>query len=110
MFSFLHPCAVLRIQACKDKPFSYFYRDVWDEYALKESKAYPLFTDGPHRFYGCLLVYLAFLHLVLEPLMKRRAKPFNYRPLLLVFNSFQFTVNFMGFWIISCFVTDFGYR
>ena len=110
MFSFLHPCTVLQISACQNKPFRYFYRDVWNEYALKESKAFPLFEDGPHKFYAWLLVYLACLHLVLEPLMKLKAKPFSYRPLLLVFNSFQFTINFIGFLIISCFVTDFGVR
>lgn len=88
MLSFLHPCRILRIPTCYDKPFRYFYKDVWEEYAVKESKSYPLFEHGPYRLFASLFLWLIFLHLVLENLMKLRSKPFNYRPLLLVFAYF----------------------
>jgi len=108
MFEFLHPCRIMRISSCMNKSFNYFYEDVWVEYGLEESRKFPMFTHGPHRFFASLLLFLAFLHLFLEPVMKLRSKPFNFRPLLLVFNSCLFTINFIGFLVISCFVTDFG--
>lgn len=84
MFSFLHPCRILRIKTCYDKPFNYFYKDVWDEYAYPDSKEFPLFKHGPYRLFTSLIVWLIFLHLVLEKLIKLRSKPYNFRPLLLV--------------------------
>ena len=108
MLNFLQPCVLLRIKSCENKSFHYFYKDVWNEYAMKESKQFPLFKDGPYQFYASLLLWLIFLHVILEPLMQLKAKPFNFRPLLLIFNSFEFTINLVGFLILSCYITNFG--
>ncbi|KAI1289497.1 Elongation of very long chain fatty acids protein 1 [Halotydeus destructor] len=86
----------------------YLVHGIWREQGDPRVLVLPFFADGPWKVFAVSLTYLAFVK-VWGPAFMAGRKPFELRPLMLLYNGFLIGFNgigaMMAFWI-----TDYGYN
>lgn len=90
-----------------ERPLKYMLNDFWTDYSEPYSRGFPLVSDGPWNLLTLLGTWLLLI-LILQARAKAGLAKLELRPLMLIFNSFQFAINFLGFLVVAFYITDFG--
>ena len=88
--------------------FRYLYFDMWQEPADHRVKTLPLMEGGPWSVLAIIAVYVYFVKVWGPEFMKNR-KPFDIKPLILVYNITMVFVNIFFFIVVSS-RTNFGVK
>lgn len=80
----------------------------WQEHGDVECRHYPLISNGPHLPLSSIAALYLFCKLIIPDIIKKRGKPFDTRPLEIVFHGFFFGVFgvalFVGLYVFKGFV------
>lgn len=99
---------VSKVVASPSDAFRYYYYEIWEETADSRVSSLPLMKGGPWSVLGIIAAYVYFAK-VLGPDFMQKKKPYNIKPLILLYNIFMVFTN-VFFFVIASWRTNFGIK